>query len=64
MKSKRLWALVIGSVLTAFLFVACGGGSTGYVKVAHWDGSEWDIQQVDKLENVFTGSSVPGRQAP
>ena len=28
MKKKRLWALVIGSVLAAFLFVACGGGAT------------------------------------
>ena len=28
MKNKRLWALVIGSVLATFLFIACGGGST------------------------------------
>ena len=31
------------------------GGSTGYVKVARWDGSQWDIQRVDKLEDVALG---------
>ena len=31
------------------------GDSAGYVKVARWDGSRWDIQRVDKLEDVFTG---------
>ena len=28
MKIKRLWALAIGSVLAAFLFIACGGGAS------------------------------------
>ena len=31
------------------------GDSTGYVKVARWDGSQWDIQRVDKLEAVALG---------
>ena len=31
------------------------GGSAGYVKVAQWNGSRWDIQQVDKLEDVALG---------
>ena len=29
--------------------------SAGYVKVARWDGSQWNIQRVDQLESVFTG---------
>ena len=28
LKTRRLWVLGLGSVLTAFLFVACGGGAT------------------------------------
>jgi len=31
------------------------GNTSGYIKVARWDGAQWDIQRVDKLENVFTG---------
>ena len=31
------------------------GGATGNIKVARWDGSQWDIQQVDKLEDVALG---------
>ena len=31
------------------------GNTSGYIKVARWDGARWDIQRVDKLENVFTG---------
>jgi len=31
------------------------GDTSGYIKVARWDGTQWDIQRVDKLENVFTG---------
>ena len=31
------------------------GDSSGYIKFARWDGAQWDIQRVDKLENVFTG---------
>ena len=31
------------------------GNTSGYIKVARWDGDQWDIQQVDKLEKVFTG---------
>ena len=29
--------------------------TSGYIKLARWDGSQWNIQRVDKLENVFTG---------
>jgi hypothetical protein len=29
--------------------------SSGYIKLARWNGSEWDVQRVDKLDNVFTG---------
>ena len=29
--------------------------STGYVKIARWDGSEWNSQRIGKLENVFPG---------
>ena len=29
--------------------------SGGYVKVARWDGSQWNVQRVDQLENVFRG---------
>ena len=31
------------------------GGSTGYVKVAQWDGNQWNTQRVDKLEDVALG---------
>ena len=31
------------------------GDSTGYVKFARWDGSQWTTQRIDKLENVFRG---------
>ena len=29
--------------------------TTGYIKFARWDGSKWNIQRIDKLENVFLG---------
>ncbi len=31
------------------------GDSTGYVKFARWDGSQWTTQRIDKLENVSKG---------
>ena len=27
----------------------------GYVKLARWDGGGWDLQRIDKLDNVFLG---------
>ncbi|MCH8280453.1 MAG: DUF3179 domain-containing protein [Chloroflexi bacterium] len=29
--------------------------TTGYIKVARWDGNAWESQRVDKLENVSAG---------
>lgn len=31
------------------------GQTTGNIKVAQWDHNQWVIQQVDELQNVFTG---------
>lgn len=29
--------------------------TSGYFKLARWDGSDWDSQRIDKLNNVFLG---------
>ena len=29
--------------------------STGYIKFARWDGSQWETQRIDELEDVFGG---------
>lgn len=31
------------------------GDSEGYIKLARWDGSEWNVQRIDKLDDVFLG---------
>lgn len=33
--------------------------TSGYIKLARWNGSQWNIQRVDKLDNVFTGFLAP-----
>ena len=31
------------------------GRDVGYIKLARWDGQQWDVQRIDELEEVFLG---------
>lgn len=36
-------------------YYEAAGESSGYIKLARWNGSAWDLQRIDRLDNVFTG---------
>ena len=39
----------------AISYYEASGNSSGYIKLARWNGNAWDVQRIDRLDNVFTG---------